>query len=144
MVAASWMPLPPWLLPTMSLLKSAWMGTFCSFMRFACAREPINPCSSPATVMKTSVASNSMPLSANARASSIDSTVPLPSSLAPGATTFGSERPPPPRPRPACAACCGCWPAPAPRPVGGVVAPPAPRFPVLSPCCPRSPRLSES
>ena len=45
----------------------------------------------PATVMKTSVASNSMPLSAKTRASSIDSTVPLPSSLAPGATMFGSR-----------------------------------------------------
>jgi hypothetical protein len=34
--------------------------------------------------MNTSVASNSIPLSAKTRASSIDSTVPLPSSLAPG------------------------------------------------------------
>jgi hypothetical protein len=36
--------------------------------------------------MNTSVASNSMPLSAKTRASSIDSTVPLPSSFAPGAS----------------------------------------------------------
>ncbi len=57
----------------------------------ACAAEPISPCSSPAQQMNTSVASNWMPLSANARASSIVSTVPLPSSFAPFASTLWSK-----------------------------------------------------
>ena len=61
--------------------------TFSAAMRCACAAEPIRPCSSPAQQMNTSVASNSRPLSAKTRASSIVSTVPLPSSLAPGAST---------------------------------------------------------
>ena len=38
--------------------------------------------------MNTSVASKSIPLSAKTRASSITSTVPLPSSLAPGASAL--------------------------------------------------------
>ena len=45
----------------------------------------MRPCSSPAKAMNTSVASKSIRLCANTRASSIVSTVPLPSSLAPGA-----------------------------------------------------------
>jgi hypothetical protein len=85
------LPSPPCEPPTMSLLNQAWIGVLSSFAFFACAPAPTSPCSSPATVMKTSVASNSMPLSAKTRASSIDSTVPLPSSLAPGATMLGSR-----------------------------------------------------
>ena len=75
MVAPSRVPSPPRELPTMSLLNQAWIGMFSAFAFFACAAEPINPCSSPATAMNTSVASNSIPLSAKTRASSIDSTV---------------------------------------------------------------------
>jgi hypothetical protein len=41
--------------------------------------------------MNTSVASKSMPLSANTRASSMVSTVPLPSSFAPGEGSSGSN-----------------------------------------------------
>ena len=80
------LPSPPRELPTMSLLNQAWIGIVLALAFFACAPDPMSPCSSPATVMNTSVASNSMPLSANTRASSIDSTVPLPSSFAPGAS----------------------------------------------------------
>ena len=75
----------------MSLLKTASMGTLAFLRSSACTLEPTRPCSSPAQAMNTSVASNWMPLSANARASSIVSTVPLPSSLAPLASTLGSK-----------------------------------------------------
>jgi hypothetical protein len=71
-------------------LKTASTTAFSAAIRCACASEPIRPCSSPAHPTKTSVASNSMPLSANLLASSIVSTVPLPLSLAPCASTSKS------------------------------------------------------
>ena len=72
----------------MSLLKFASTTPFALRSAVACAIEPISPCSSPAHVTNTSVASNSIPLSANTRASSIVSDVPLPSSFAPGASAL--------------------------------------------------------
>src|SRR5947207_2374713 len=70
------LPSPPCEPPTMSLLNQAWIGRFCALAALAWAAAPISPCSSPATVTNTRVASNSIPLSAKTRASSIDSTVP--------------------------------------------------------------------
>ena len=61
------------------------MTIFSAWARCACSLAPTRPSSSPTKQMKTSVASNSIPLWPNTRASSIVSAVPLPSSSTPGA-----------------------------------------------------------
>ncbi len=79
------MPSVDWTFPTMSLFSTASMTYFSWTAFWACIWAPMRPCSSPARAMKTSVASKSIPLSPNTRASSITSAVPLPSSFTPGA-----------------------------------------------------------
>jgi hypothetical protein len=85
-------PSPPLRLPTMSLLSTASMRRLSARAFCACSRAPTSPCSSPASAMKTSVASTSSPLWANTRASSSTTAVPLPSSFAPGAVVVRARR----------------------------------------------------
>jgi hypothetical protein len=73
----------------MSLLSAASMFQASLFAIFAKCRLPSSPCSSPATVRKMIVAENLCLL--KTRAHSRLTAVPLPSSLAPGASPLVSN-----------------------------------------------------
>src|SRR6185437_9920280 len=88
MVCGSTAPLPPWSLPTMSLLRLAstfqpWSTAYCAMIL-----PPYKPCSSPESAEYTSVAGNLY--FDNTRAVSISAATPAASSLAPGESPVAS------------------------------------------------------
>ena len=85
--ASRW-PASPTGLPMMSLVIIASTRSLFSRACSAQCSAPSRPCSSPATAMKTSVASNDWP--ASTQAMSITAATPDASSLAPGAVMLAS------------------------------------------------------
>src|SRR6185312_14448826 len=88
MVCGSTAPLPPWSLPTMSLLRLAstfqpWSTAYCAMIL-----PPYRPCSSPESAEYTSVAGNLY--FESTRAVSISAETPAASSLAPGESPVAS------------------------------------------------------
>src|SRR6185437_11637356 len=88
MVCGSTAPLPPWSLPTMSLLRLAstfqpWSTAYCAMIL-----PPYRPCSSPESAEYTSVAGNLY--FDSTRAVSISAATPAASSLAPGESPVAS------------------------------------------------------